>query len=59
MNPQCETTSGQSHDEQQSVRQPYVKPEIESLGGTLATLLASGCQSCQICGDPTSPDNTL
>ena len=37
-------------------RQPYVRPVIETLGGTLAVLLASGCLdiTCTIClpGNP-------
>lgn len=32
-----------------SPRKPYVAPVIETLGGTLATLLASGCAPCTIC----------
>jgi hypothetical protein len=30
-------------------RKPYTTPTVESLGGTLATLLASGCSPCSIC----------
>lgn len=37
-------------------RKPYVAPSIETLGGTLATLLASGCLdiNCSTClpGNP-------
>ncbi len=37
-------------------RKPYERPEIETLGGTLAVLLASGCLdiNCTIClpGNP-------
>ena len=33
----------------QTERKPYVKPTIETLGGTLATLLASGCAPCTVC----------
>ncbi len=41
----------------QSALRPYVKPEVETLGGALTTLLASGCQ-CPICPPDPSADNT-
>lgn len=30
-------------------RRPYETPVLETLGATLATLLASGCAPCTIC----------
>ncbi len=43
--------------EASAARQPYVKPVVESLGGTLTTLLASGCQCAACPPDPTA-DNS-
>lgn len=30
-------------------RLPYEPPTVETLGGTLSTLLASGCSPCVVC----------
>ncbi len=46
----------QSQSDRQTARQPYVKPEVETLGGALTTLLASGCQ-CAICPPDPQADN--
>lgn len=48
--PDQQSLSGVSaHLDAPDARRPYVKPTLESLGGTLATLLSSGCAPCTVC----------